>query len=119
MCRHTIEASVLVVGHGEPVGFRGEADSLRRAEVADVMRDLAHHKVDHLDGVVSESGDEEPFALRIELRVIDPTLDAVQWNRMDLSQQVGPLARVLRVGVATEREHRGDDEQKQLSRRFS
>jgi hypothetical protein len=35
-----------------------------------------------------------------------------------LSQQVGALARTLRVGAATEREHRGDDE-KQLSRKFS
>jgi hypothetical protein len=32
-----------------------------------------------------------------------------------LSQQIGALARALRVGVATEREHCGDDEQKQLS----
>ncbi len=33
--------AVLVVGHGQPVGFRGEADSLRRTEVPDVLRDLA------------------------------------------------------------------------------
>jgi hypothetical protein len=85
-----------------------------------VIRDLARCQIDHLDGVVSESGHEEPLALRIQPKVIDPALDAVQWNRLDLSQQVGALVRALRIGVGTEREHRReDDEQKRLSHNFS
>jgi hypothetical protein len=34
-------------------------------EIPDFLRDLARRKIDYLDSVVSESGDEEPFALRI------------------------------------------------------
>jgi len=88
-------------------------------EAPDLLRDLARCQIDHLHSVVSESGDEEPLALRVQPEVIDPALDAVQRNRLDLSQQVGALARALCVGVVTKREHRGDDEQKQLSREFA
>ena len=93
--------AVLVVGDGEPVGFRGEADSLRHAEVPDVLRDLARRQIDHLHSAVSESRDKEPFSLRVQSKVIDATLDAVQRNCLDLSQQVGALARALRVRVTT------------------
>jgi len=84
-----------------------------------VLCDLARSEIDHLHSVVSESGDKEPFALSVEPEVIDPALDAVQRNRLYLSQQVGALARALRVGVVTKREHRGSDEQKQRSQNFS
>jgi hypothetical protein len=56
-------------------------------------------KIDHLDTVVSECGDEEPFTLSVQAEVIEAALDAVQRNRPDLSQQVGALARSLRGGV--------------------
>jgi hypothetical protein len=58
------------------------------------------------------------FALRIQPEVINPALDAIQRNGLDLSQQVGALIR-LRIGVATERECPEDDEQKQLSHKYS
>jgi hypothetical protein len=83
-----------------------------------VIRNLPRHQVDHLDSVVSERGDEKPFALGVQPKVIDPALDSVQRNRLDLSQQVGALAGALRVGAATERKHRRDDKPNQLSGKF-
>ncbi|MDQ2802898.1 MAG: hypothetical protein M3Y41_09520 [Pseudomonadota bacterium] len=73
-------AAIPGIGDDHQVRFGRVSNALGLAQSGKATDDARGYKVDNVDGVVPELGDEEPLAPKVYRHVIDAALDAVERN---------------------------------------
>src|SRR5882762_889526 len=71
------------VGHEELVEFRNIENALRFVQPLDTVNYLGLETINNLDGVVTQSGENQQAALRIRGEVIDATRDTRRGNSLN------------------------------------
>src|SRR6476620_1245556 len=74
--------TAFVIGNKQTIQFRGISDSLRCGETGDRVDSLAFTQIEHFDGVIAKRTNKQPFAVRIEREMVDPSFDTRQWERL-------------------------------------
>ncbi|MER9237102.1 hypothetical protein NKI56_34885 [Mesorhizobium sp. M0622] len=69
---------VAAIGNGDHVLIGKICDALRLLQAGDPMEDLTGVKVDNIDAVVTEFGDEQPPPNTIDRHVIDAARDVFE-----------------------------------------
>ena len=88
--------AVVTIGEIDAVGFRQQQSTCGFMKTGYRVQPLKLCNVEDFGGVVAESRDDEPVGTGIIRKVIEPSLYALQGDRMDKSQ------RLARVGEQTD-----------------
>ncbi|MES0131267.1 hypothetical protein [Mesorhizobium sp. M0029] len=97
---------VTTIGHDDHVLTGKICDALRLLQAGDPMEDLTGLKVDNIDAVVTELGDEQSPSSKIDRHVIDTPRDVFE---RDCSLEDQRRLRQSRVDGAYDQGDRGDE----------